>query len=476
MDEERVMSVEGNLLICGATMVLPEKTIVGDLRISGGKISEISVSGGLESEDNELFVDGTGLHLLPGAIDPQVHFRDPGQPEKEDLASGSAAGVSGGITSFLDMPNNKPAITTLDGMMTKLETASKKCISNYGFFIGATEDNVEELQKAVGKPDAPIAIPGICGIKIFMGASTGTLLVSDRGALKNIFENTAGLIAVHAEDEDRMNERFKLFQDRTDMEAHALWRDDITALLATQTAVEMAKATGHRLHILHLTSGLEADWLSDICQSPSNAVETPIITTEVLPQHLTFDETDVHERGTRLKMNPPIRYAIDKEKLWQRLHDGTIICIATDHAPHTLEAKELGFPKAPSGMPGVETSLPVMLTHAKDGNCTIEDVVNWMSTNVAECYQMIGKGKLEEGYDGDIVLVDMNKEATVKDDLSWTRVGWSPYAGKELVGWPVLTVIEGIPVFERNQITGQKGKLLVEAGTVGKPILMGPWK
>jgi dihydroorotase len=238
----------------------------------------------------------------------------------------------------------------------------------------------------------------------------------------------------------------------------------------------MAKATGHRLHILHLTSGLEADWLSDICQSPSNAVETPIITTEVLPQHLTFDETDVHERGTRLKMNPPIRYAIDKEKLWQRLHDGTIICIATDHAPHTLEAKELGFPKAPSGMPGVETSLPVMLTHAKDGNCTIEDVVNWMSTNVAECYQMIGKGKLEEGYDGDIVLVDMNKEATVKDDLSWTRVGWSPYAGKELVGWPVLTVIEGIPVFERNQITGQKGKLLVEAGTVGKPILMGPWK
>jgi dihydroorotase len=309
-----------------------------------------------------------------------------------------------------------------------------------------------------------------------MGASTGTLLVSDRGALKNIFENTAGLIAVHAEDEDRMNERFKLFQDRTDMEAHALWRDDITALLATQTAVEMAKATGHRLHILHLTSGLEADWLSDICQSPSNAVETPIITTEVLPQHLTFDETDVHERGTRLKMNPPIRYAIDKEKLWQRLHDGTIICIATDHAPHTLEAKELGFPKAPSGMPGVETSLPVMLTHAKDGNCTIEDVVNWMSTNVAECYQMIGKGKLEEGYDGDIVLVDMNKEATVKDDLSWTRVGWSPYAGKELVGWPVLTVIEGIPVFERNQITGQKGKLLVEAGTVGKPILMGPWK
>ena len=470
------MKVNGNLLICGATMILPQSTKKGDLRIKEGVIAEIAEVGTLESLENEMFVDGTGLHLLPGCIDPQVHFRDPGQPEKEDLESGSSAAVSGGITSFLDMPNNAPAVTTLEAMEKKLQTAAEKCINNYGFFIGATEENVEELKKAVGSKENPISIPGICGIKIFMGSSTGTLLVSERSALERIFQQTAGLIAVHAEDEARMNERKKLVEGRTDIAAHAYWRDDITALLATQTAVNLAVETGHRLHILHLTSGLEADWLANYCQLPSKAESYPIITTEVLPQHLTFDETNVEEQGTRLQMNPPIRYSIDKDKLWSRLKDGTIQCIATDHAPHTLEAKAKGFPSAPSGMPGVETSLPVLLTHAKNGKCTIEDVVKWMSTNVADCYQMIGKGKLEVGYDGDIVLVDMESKAVVMDENSWTRVGWNPFCGMELTGWPVLTVVSGTPVFERSPITGQKGRLLVEKGSVGSPLLMGPWK
>ncbi|MBT4920814.1 MAG: dihydroorotase [Euryarchaeota archaeon] len=466
----------GNILISGATMVLPETTKLGDLRISDGIISEVSEPGTLESHDGEMFVDGTGLHILPGCIDPQVHFRDPGQPEKEDLGSGSAAAVSGGITSFLDMPNNAPSITTLEGMQGKLDTAARKCVNNYGFFIGATEDNVADLQDSVGTRDKPIAIPGICGIKIFMGASTGTLLVSDRVALEKIFTETAGLIAVHAEDEDRMNERKKLVEGRTDIAAHAYYRDDITALLATKLSVELAVKTGHRLHILHLTSGIEADYLADYCSLPSKAEQHPIITTEVLPQHLTFDETDVEAQGVRLQMNPPIRYAADKEILWSRLRDGTIQCIATDHAPHTLEAKAKGFPKAPSGMPGVETSLSVMLTNVNDGKCSLEDVVRWMSTDVADCYQMIGKGKLEVGYDGDIVLVDMAAKAVVEDKNSWTRVGWNPFSGRELTGWPVLTVVDGTPVFERTSVTGQKGRLLVEPGSVGKPILMSPWK
>jgi dihydroorotase len=466
----------GNILISGATMVLPETTKLGDLRISDGIISEVSEPGTLESHDGEMFVDGTGLHILPGCIDPQVHFRDPGQPEKEDLGSGSAAAVSGGITSFLDMPNNAPSITTLEGMQGKLDTAARKCVNNYGFFIGATEDNVADLQDAVGTRDKPIAIPGICGIKIFMGASTGTLLVSDRVALEKIFTETAGLIAVHAEDEDRMNERKKLVEGRTDIAAHAYYRDDITALLATKLSVELAVKTGHRLHILHLTSGIEADYLADYCSLPSKAEQHPIITTEVLPQHLTFDETDVEAQGVRLQMNPPIRYAADKEILWSRLRDGTIQCIATDHAPHTLEAKAKGFPKAPSGMPGVETSLSVMLTNVNDGKCSLEDVVRWMSTDVADCYQMIGKGKLEVGYDGDIVIVDMAAKAVVEDKNSWTRVGWNPFSGRELTGWPVLTVVDGTPVFERTSVTGQKGRLLVEPGSVGKPILMSPWK
>jgi dihydroorotase len=465
----------GNILISGATMVLPDTTKLGDLRITDGIITEVSDPGTLDSHEGEMFVDGTGLHLLPGCIDPQVHFRDPGQPEKEDLGSGSAAAVSGGITSFLDMPNNVPSITNLEGMQGKLDTAAKKCVNNYGFFIGATEDNVADLQEVVGTKDKPIAIPGICGIKIFMGVSTGTLLVSDKVALEKIFTETAGLIAVHAEDEDRMNERRKLIEGRTDVAAHAYYRDDITALLATKLSVELAIKTGHRLHILHLTSGIEADYLADYCTLPSKAEQHPIITTEVLPQHLTFDETDVDEQGVRLQMNPPIRYAADRDILWSRLRDGTIQCIATDHAPHTLEDKAKGFPKAPSGMPGVETSLSVMLTNVNDGKCSLEDVVRWMSTDVADCYQMIGKGKLEVGYDGDIVLVDMAAKAIVEDENSWARVGWNPFRGRELTGWPVLTVVDGIPVFERSPVTGQKGRLLVEPGSVGKPIVMKPW-
>jgi len=466
--------MNGNILITGAKMVLPNGIVTGDLRITDGAISEISTDESLKPQDGELIHDAAGLHLLPGIIDPQVHFRDPGQPEKEDLHTGSRAAASGGVTSFLDMPNNVPSQTTLESMYNKLETASNRCVTNYGFFIGATESNVEELQKAVGTPEAPIAIPGICGIKIFMGSSTGDLLVNESSALKTIFDNTAGLIAVHAEDETRMIERKKMIEGRTDMAAHAEWRDEETALIATKRAVGYAQDSGHRLHILHLTSGIEAEWLNGLTSLTGEKGQAHI-TTEVLPQHLTFDERDVEVLGTRLKMNPPIRYQKDKEILWKRLHDGTVNCIATDHAPHTLENKAKGFPHAYSGMPGVETSLPVMLTHAANGECTIEQVVQWMSSNVAECYGMIGKGKLEEGYDGDIVLVDLKKELLVEDKNAWSTVGWNPFAGKTLVGWPILTVVAGIPVFERNDSTGPKGRCIVEPGQAGKPLVMTPW-
>jgi dihydroorotase len=457
-----------NILITGAKMVLPNGTIEGDLRITDGIISEILPEGNLQPNDEEFVYDATGMYLLPGGIDPQVHFREPGHEFKEDLQSGSAAAASGGITSFLDMPNNNPAATTIESMQSKIDSAQKKCITNFGFFIGATPDNVKQLQLAVGKPGEGVSIPGICGIKIFMGSSTGDLLVHETEHLRNIFENTAGLIAVHAEDENRLNERFELFKDRNDIAAHVEWRDDVCALNATKLAVSIAQETGHRLHILHLTSGIEADFLSQL--EPNHR-----ITSETLPQHLTFDETDVLERDVRLKMNPPIRYSKDKETLWQRLLDGTIQCIATDHAPHLLEDKSKGWPNAPSGMPGVETSLPMMLTHAKSGLCTIEQVANWMSTNVAECYQMVGKGSLNVGMDGDVVVVDMDTIRTVNDSNSWTRVGWNPFHGIELVGWPVLTVVNGVPVFERNEGTGDKGMVLVEPGSVGNPLVMMPW-
>ena len=226
---------------------------------------------------------------------------------------------------------------------------------------------------------APIAIPGICGIKIFMGSSTGTLLVNEREALEVIFSQTAGLIAVHAEDEKRLDERYPDFENRTDIAAHAEWRDDVTALLATQLAVELAQTHNHRLHVLHLTSGIEGDWLNGITSLPSEKSEGAIITTETLPQHLTFTDADVAQHGTRLQMNPPIRYENDKEILWNRLLDGTIQCIATDHAPHTLEAETTWLPTSPKQNAGVETSLAVMLTHTKEErNFTVEQVVQWM--------------------------------------------------------------------------------------------------
>tara|TARA_B100001093_G_scaffold502913_1_gene556546 strand:- start:3684 stop:5105 length:1422 start_codon:yes stop_codon:yes gene_type:complete len=467
---------QGNLLITGATVVMLNETTVADVRVVDGIVETIDPMQQLTIEDGEIVIDGTGLHLLPGVIDPQVHFREPGQPEKEDLESGSAAAVSGGVTSFLDMPNNNPAITDLPGMQMKLDSAAAKCVNNYGFFIGATPNNVTDLQSAVGTPGSPVAIPGICGIKVFMGSSTGTLLVNERDALNEIFSKTAGLIAVHAEDEKRLVERYPTYENRTDIAAHAEWRDDTTALLATKLAVELAQEHNHRLHILHLTSGLEADWLNGITSLPSEAGSGGVITTETLPQHLTFTDVDVKQHGTRLQMNPPIRYEQDKETLWKRLLDGTIQCMATDHAPHTLDAKSQGFPKAPSGMPGVETSLAVMLTHAKQGRCTIEQVARWMSTNVADCYNMIGKGRIEVGADADFVLVDMEKEYEVKDEHSWARVGWNPFHGKKLVGWAAVTIVAGVPVFERSEESGQKGRLLVEKGSVGTPIIMAPWQ
>ena len=454
--------VSGGLLIRESAMVIGDRVVHGDLRVAGGKIVSIAPGGGLEPLDGETVVDGEGLHLLPGAIDPQVHFREPGQPDKEDIGSGSRAAAAGGVTAFLDMPNNVPAATSLDAMRAKLDSAARSAVNHYGFFIGATPDNVADLQQAVGTPDAPSPTAGICGIKVFMGSSTGDLLVHQQQHLEDIFAGTAGIIAVHAEDEDRLNARKPEFAHRTDVAAHAEWRDSETAMIATQRAVKLAEDHRHRLHVLHLTSALEADWLA--------ANKGDLITTEVCPQHLTFDDSDVDERGTRLVMNPPIRYAEDRETLWRRLKDGTIDCIATDHAPHTLENKQLGFPQAHSGMPGVETSLPLMLTHAVDGKCSVPDVARWMCEGPAQVYGMRGKGRLAEGMDGDLILVDMESRREFGDADTWTRVGWTALDGMELTGWPMLTIVDGAVVHSRDADGALRGSAVATPGSAGRAL------
>ena len=256
------------------------------------------------------------------------------------------------------------------------------------------------------------------------------------------------------------------------MAAHAEWRDDVTALLATQLAVGLATTHNHRLHVLHLTSGIEADWLAGRTSHPGEEGDGPCITVETLPQHLTFDETDVERQGTRLKMNPPIRYAKDRETLWSRLNDGTIMCMATDHAPHTLEAKALGFPKAPSGMPGVETSLPVMLTHAAKGRCTVEDVVRWMCANVADCYQMVGKGRIEVGADADGARGHGHPARWTTRTRGAGSVGTLPRP--QPGGMAVMDDRGWRSVFERSERTGDKGEVLVAPGETGRALVMLP--
>ena len=445
--------MNGRLLVQNAMMVLPNRIVEGDLRVSNGLIKTVAPFGGLQPEIGELVIDGTGLHLLPGVIDPHVHFRDPGNPEKEDLESGSRAAAAGGITSFLDMPNTSPNATNRLALEEKIAAASKKAVTHHGFFIGATTNNVSDLQSVQG-------MDGICGIKIFMGSSTGNLLVHEQKHLENIFANTGGIIATHAEDEIRLQSRIAEFKHRTDIAAHAECRDIECALIATKRATALAKDHSHRLHIVHLTSGKEADWLS--------SKKGDLITTEVCTQHLTFDQDDVEKLGVRALMNPPIRYTEDKEKLWSRLKDGTIDCIVTDHAPHTLEAKSVGFPKAPAGMPGVETSLPRMLTHAKDGKCSISDIVKWMCAGPAKVYEIKNKGSLIEGFDGDLTLVDLENHRIIQDSDTWTRVGWTPYDGMELTGWPMYTIVDGNVVHKRDSGGSLRGSSVALAGSTGR--------
>ena len=441
------------LLVQNATMVLPDRIVEGDLRVTNGLIKTIAPFGGLQPEIGEYVIDGTGLHLLPGAIDPHVHFRDPGNPEKEDLESGSRAAAAGGVTSFLDMPNTSPNATNRLALEAKIALAAKKSVTHHGFFIGATTNNVSDLQSVQG-------MDGVCGIKIFMGSSTGDLLVHEQKHLEEIFANTGGIIATHAEDEVRLQSRITKFKHRRDIAAHAECRDIECALIATKRAAALAKDHTHRLHIVHLTSGKEADWLA------SNKGD--LITTEVCTQHLSFDQDDVEKLGVRALMNPPIRYTEDKEKLWNRLKEGTIDCIVTDHAPHTLEAKSVGFPKAPAGMPGVETSLPRMLTHAKDGRCSISDIVKWMCAGPAKVYGIKNKGSLIEGFDGDLTLVDLENHRIIQDSDTWTRVGWTPYAGMELTGWPMYTIVDGNVVHKRDSGGSLRGSPVALPGSTGR--------
>ncbi|MBF0236233.1 MAG: dihydroorotase [SAR324 cluster bacterium] len=424
--------MNATITIRNANAVLPGGVVPTDVLVEHGKIAALGQ--GLQPKGE--IIDATGLILLPGVIDPQVHFREPGLTHKEDLHTGSRAAAAGGVTSFLDMPNNKPAITTRQLMAEKKQSAAQNCVVNYGFFIGATPDNLEELN----------AVENVCGIKIFMGSSTGSLLVDKREDLEKIFANGSRLIAVHAEDEGIMNDNRALMGDNLKVSMHPRIRDEAAALKATTLAVELSLKYQRRLHILHLTTAEETELLRRL---PANNR----ISTEVCPQHFILTAPDCYQRlGTLAQMNPPLRTQRHADALWQGLKDGVINCIATDHAPHTLEEKNQPYGTAPSGMPGVETSLPLMLNRVNQGLCNLQDIARWMCDAPARLYGMIGKGRIEVGYDADLVLVDLALKKTITRGQLFTKVGWSPYEGMSLQGWPVRTMVHGQTVFLNGQI------------------------
>lgn len=413
-------------LIKNAQVVLPNEVANVDVIIEGEKIAAIDPA--IQSTVDQV-IDASGLTLLPGVIDDQVHFREPGLTHKEDLHHASMACARGGITTFLEMPNTIPNAINQELIDQKLELGAQNSLVNYGFYIGATPSNAAELSQAKNVP----------GIKIFIGSSTGDLLVDQQEALERIFAETTLPICAHCEDESTIRMNSEQYQGSTDLADHSRVRDHEAAIVATRRAIKLAHKHNHRFHVLHVSTGAEIEVLAD---------HRNVITAEVCPHHLFFNVDDYATLGSRVKMNPSIKNRSDNEQLFQALVDNTIQVIATDHAPHTLEEKSQPYPACPSGLPAVENSLALMLDQVNQGNISLRRVVDSMCDAPARVWDIINKGRIEVGYDADLVLVDMNRQLEISDEKQLTKCRWSPWNGKSLKGWPVATFVMGRKIFE----------------------------
>ena len=431
-----------NTLIQNGYIVNSKSISKSDILIKDGKIDSI---GTLSESDLYHVIDATDKYIFPGIIDPQVHFRDPGLTHKEDLRTGSMAAAAGGVTTFFEMPNTNPATTTIKKLNDKYDAASKKSLVNYSFFLGATADNMNEIKN----------LEGNCGLKIFMGSSTGDLLVDREEDLEKIFASCNRVIAVHAEDEQTLKESVK-FAAGQNFSNHTKARPVEAAVKATKKAISLALKYKRKLHILHLSTAEEVEMIRE-------HKSTGLITCETTPQHLLMEAPDIYEKiGAFAQMNPPIRSKRHQEALWEGLLDGTINCIATDHAPHTLEEKKLPYGQAPSGMPGVETSLTLMLNEVSKGRLSLQQVAKWMSENPAKLYNIKDKGFIIEGYDADITIVDMNKEKIISNDSMQTKCGWTAFNGIKTKGWPITTIVNGNIVYENETLNlNVMGKLVL---------------
>ena len=411
-----------------------------DLAISNGVIDSL---GDFQSASADKVIDAKGLHVLPGVIDTQVHFREPGLEHKEDLATGTLSALAGGVTGVFEMPNTKPSTTTLDALNDKLNRAKNRLYCDYAFYVGAATDNISELAKLEKHP-------GVCGVKIFMGSSTGSLLVEDDMHLERVLKAGKRRVAVHCEDEYRLRERKQIAIDAKNPVAHPEWRDEETALNATKRILEIAKRTYRPVHILHVTSAREIELL---------AKNKEFATVEVTPQHLTLFAPDCYEKlGTLAQMNPPIRDKHHLEALWRGIANRTVDVIGTDHAPHTLEEKQKPYPESPSGMPGVQTLIPIMLNHVNNGRLSLERFVELVCKKPAEIWKIKDRGDILPGMQATLTLIDLKETREITHDWLKSKCGWSPYEGMEVQGWAKGALLRGkIAMMEDEIIDFPKG-------------------
>jgi len=372
-------------------------------------------------------IDCKGLHLLPGVIDTQVHFREPGLTHKEDLESGSRSAVMGGVTGVFEMPNTDPLTVSAEALAEKVKRGHHRMHCDFAFFVGATVDNTKHLPELE-------RLPGCAGIKVFMGSSTGSLLVADDAGLRAVLQKIRRRASFHAEDEPRLNER-KNFRVEGDPRSHPVWRDEIAALKATQRLVTIAHETGARVHVLHISTAQEMEYLRG---------HKDVASVETTPHHLTLEAPGCYERlGTRAQMNPPVRDGANRNGIWTGLTNGVVDVLGSDHAPHTREEKAKSYPASPSGMTGVQTLVPIMLDHVNAGRLTLLRFVDLTSAGPARLFGIARKGRIAVGYDADVTVVDLKRRETITDKWVASRAGWTPYDGVKVTGWPVGTIIRG---------------------------------
>ena len=424
-----------DLLVRGGTVATPNGIALADVGVIGGRIAAIGSLSGAKAA--EVF-DAKGLHVLPGVMDTQVHFREPGNAHKEDLASGSLAAILGGVTSVFEMPNTVPPTTTRDAIEDKLARARGRMHCDHAFYVGATPQNIGALAELE-------QISGVCGVKAFLGSSTGTLLLNKSEDILAMLKAGTRRVAVHSEDEDRMIAR-KHLAERGKPETHPVWRDAESARMSTERVLGLAKQAGRRLHVLHITTGDEI---------PLLAAAKDFSTAETTPQHLTLSAPECYERlGTYAQMNPPIRDESHRLALWEAVRNGVIDVIGSDHAPHTREEKDKVYPDTPSGMPGVQTLATILLDHVNKGNLTLERFIDLTASSAQRIFGIAGKGRIVLGYDADFTIVDMNLTREIQNSWIASTCRWTPFDGMKTKGWPVATILRGRAVMRDFAATG----------------------